>query len=109
MPHARVADPQTSHDAANSVGRITETQEVILVILRHGGLTDTEIVELYHKASVDSPALVPRASDSGIRSRRAELTARGFIKDSGRRAKLASGRQAIVWERVSGVKATWHR
>jgi len=38
-----------------------------------------------------------RASDSGIRSRRSELTAQGLIVDTGDRVKMESGRMSIVW------------
>ena len=93
---ARITDPTTSHSAAASVEGITETQAVILRLLEVPG-TDTDLVNRYHQAWFTERDTVPRASDSGIRSRRAELVALGLVKDSGERALTPSGRQAIVW------------
>ena len=92
MPHARTTDPQTSHEAADSVQNLTETQEYILKALVRPR-TDVDIVEIYRNFKY-----APRASESGIRSRRAELVAAGLIEDSGERRKLPSGRNAIVWK-----------
>lgn len=100
MPYARLTDPQTSHDAAKSVSNVTQTQQAILTILRHGGMTDTELVSWYQDLARVAPEQAPRASESGIRSRRAELVAKGLVKDSGRAVKLPSGRMATVWELV---------
>lgn len=90
---ARVTDPVTSHEAAESVDRITETQEFILRALRRPR-PDVELVEAYRNYKS-----APRASESGIRSRRAELVDRGLVVDTGRRVRLDSGRYAIVWGR----------
>lgn len=91
MPSARKTDPTTSHQAAGSVQNITATQEHILKALVRPG-TDLDIVERYSNLKTS-----PRASESGIRSRRAELVAIGLVKDSGERKRLPSGRNAIVW------------
>jgi hypothetical protein len=45
-------------------------------------------------------ATAPMASDQGIKSRRAELVAEGFVEDSGKRVILPSGRKSIVWRKV---------
>jgi hypothetical protein len=92
MAKARHSDPQTSHDAAESVKDITKTQAFILKALRKP-LTDVALVDVYRAYKT-----APRASESGIRSRRAELVKRGQVIDTGRRVKLASGRHAIVWQ-----------
>lgn len=96
-PIARTTDPATSHAAAASVNDVTLTQYAILVLLRDQDMTDQELVEAYHAAWYIDPVTVPRASDSGIRSRRAELVARGLVVDTGNRTRTASGRQAILW------------
>lgn len=91
MPGARRFDPQTSHDAANTVQDVKETQRIIMDMLKLGPKNDIDIImaiKYFHG---------PIASDSGIRSRRAELVQRGLVKDSGVREKLASGRLSIVW------------
>jgi hypothetical protein len=94
MPHARHTDPHTSHEASRSVGNITATQEYILKALTRPA-TDVDLVERYQNLRN-----APRASESGIRSRRSELVAAGLVKDSGARVRLASGRNAIVWQRA---------
>ena len=95
MVKARVSDPVTSHDAAESVDRVTETQENVLKALRRPRV-DVELVEAYRAFK-----RAPRASKSGIRSRRAELVDRGLVVDTGRRVRLESGRFAIVWGRAN--------
>jgi hypothetical protein len=94
MAHARNTDPITSHEAAASVNDITKTQEFILKALVRPR-TDIDLVEAYRNLK-----LAPRASESGIRSRRAELVRAGLIMDTGERVKLASGRNAIVWAKA---------
>jgi hypothetical protein len=93
MPNARKTDPHTSHDAARSVDHITDTQLYILQALSRPR-TDIQLVEAYSKL-----VKAPNASESGIRSRRAELVRKGKVVDSGIRQVLPSGRMAIVWAR----------
>ena len=103
MANARLTDPETSHQAAASVDNITATQTAILKLLGAFPMTDEELVLHYDqqiRMGADSYDF-PRASASGIRTRRAELVQLGFVKDSGQRAKMASGRNAIVWEHVN--------
>jgi len=92
MASARHTDPSTSHEAAMTVGRITETQEFILKALKRPA-TDVDLLERYRNYKT-----APYASESGIRSRRAELVKQGLVVDTGKRARLASGRNAIVWK-----------
>ena len=92
---ARNFDPKTSHDAAASVDNITATQEYVLKALRKPR-ADVELVEVYRRFKTS-----PRASESGIRSRRAELVDRGLVVDTGKRVRLESGRFAIVWGRAN--------
>ena len=95
MPRARNTDPVTSDLAAESVKNVTETQSFILRCLKRGR-PDHELVEAYRAYKT-----APYASESGIRSRRAELVERGMVRDSGRRTTTESGRKAIVWELTS--------
>lgn len=97
MPHARTTDPATSHEAARSVTNLTATQAAVLFILQFP-MSDERLVDSYY--SMSGAGLAPNASPSGIRSRRAELTARGLIEDTGDRERLSSGRHAIVWRTV---------
>ena len=93
MPKARRTDPQTSHDAAESVERVTDTQLYILQALRRPR-TDIQLIEAYRAIGK-----APQASESGIRTRRAELVRKGLVVDAGIKQVLPSGRMAIVWAR----------
>jgi hypothetical protein len=88
---ARRTDPITSHLAADSVDNVTATQAFILRCLKRPR-NDVELVSAYNAYKT-----APRASESGIRSRRAELVDRGLVVDTGARVKLTSGRYSIVW------------
>jgi hypothetical protein len=92
MAKARKTDPSTSHQAAASVRNVTDTQKAILKALKRG-LTDNDLLVAYRNLRK-----APQASDSGIRSRRAELVAQELVADTGKRVKLPSGRNAIVWK-----------
>jgi hypothetical protein len=96
MPHARNTDPQTSHDAAKAVNEVTRTKKAILSLLRTHQ-SDMQLVANYTKLVSQNKA--PKASESGIRSRRAELVKLGLVKDTGKRDLSASNRQMIVWGR----------
>lgn len=98
MPHARATDPQTSHDAAESVKNLSATQLIILSLLEIPQ-TDEELVKNYNNLRKENPTIVPRASQSGIRSRRAELFQADRVVPVGY-ALTESGRRAIVWERA---------
>jgi hypothetical protein len=89
---SRNTDPDTSHLAARSQSEIkmTEVRTAIHQLLwaHRDGLTDAQIAALYQG---------PRASASGLRTRRAELVAVGMVEDSGQRALTESNRKAIIW------------
>lgn len=89
---ARDTDPDTSREAARSVTDLTERRAAVLATLRRlGSGTDADIAWAY-------PRDAPRQSPSGLRTRRSELVAAGLVRDSGLRARMESGRRAIVWE-----------
>jgi hypothetical protein len=90
MPHARTTDPETSHEAAQSVTNITPLKHEILQRLVTP-MTDTD---LYQLLRTNSRLIV---TESGVRSRRSELVQAGLVRDTGERVKLATGRNAIVW------------
>ena len=95
---ARTSDPETSRLAAQSVTRLTEKQTAVLRLMRvaRHGMTDHGLVALYTAQAGEGRC--PRQSESGIRTRRAELVARGRVVDTGTRVRLASGRSAVVWK-----------
>jgi hypothetical protein len=93
MPFARNTDPETSHEAAETVDAVTETKQYILEALKQPR-NDYDMIQTF-RSMLGSP----QVSDQSIRSRRAELVDSGMIEDSGERAKMPSGRWSIVWER----------
>ena len=98
MANWRKTDPDTSRDAALSVSEqtITKTQVFILKALRRPR-TDQELVEVFRKFKT-----APWASESGIRSRRAELVQRGLVTVVGE-SKTASGRRTYVWQSTGNI------
>lgn len=94
--HARSTDPQTSHDAAARISNFTNVAMGILeTLIEYGPMHDEKLIAKFREYC---PSV--KASDSGIRSRRAELVGYGELRDSGDRAKTKSGRDSIVWEIV---------
>tara|TARA_S200002703_G_C3790118_1_gene243824 strand:- start:1453 stop:1845 length:393 start_codon:yes stop_codon:yes gene_type:complete len=83
---SRVLDPETSRQGPTPL-TMNKTRQVVLDVLRVRPLTDTELVA----------ALRGRMSDSGARTRRAELVRMGKVRDSGRRLRSPSGRMNVVW------------
>lgn len=96
MPHARITDPVTSHLAAQSVTneQVTKTQQAILKILRNEPLSDEQIVTRYRAGFVAGE--FGFASESGIRTRRAELVSKGLLKSVGI-TKTRANRATQLW------------
>ncbi len=91
-PAARRTDPETSHDAAKSVKDLGFSHRRIYTLFqKYGPMTDTSLRRVYR-----DEWLMP-ISESGLRTRRNELTVMELVVDTGARQKLASGRQSIVW------------
>jgi hypothetical protein len=98
--HARTTDPHTSHEAAASVINITLTQTYILGILA-APMSDEHLVNTYKDLARLDP-LMPWASESGIRSRRAELAKRNMVEIVGHEYTRAN-RKTHVWQTVKGT------
>lgn len=85
----RTEDPDTSREAAESiVEKRTKLQRVVEEYAKRigpVGFTDQQLSTFFGTAG------------STYRTRRAELTDRGTILDSGLRSVAASGRRMIVW------------
>jgi ribosomal protein L37AE/L43A len=94
--HARGTDPKTSHEAAASLDPETlrETQrEVLELFERYGPMADIDLLrQAEHMGSKQSP--------SGLRTRRHELTEKGFLRASGNYI-VNKHRRHIEWELVS--------
>lgn len=100
MPNARNTDPETSHEAADSVDKIRQRQAEVETLLRiYGPLTDNEIAVAHELQSVAArkagKPLLPQA-ESGLRTRRSELVAHGRVV---RRDFVLNerGRRVSVW------------
>ncbi len=98
--HARKSDPVTSHQAAAKITNPGPVRDKILHVLGNCPRTDEQIAERY-SLCVEKFGW-PKCSPSGLRSRRSELVALGFVEDSGKTDKTAMGNDAIVWRLVSG-------
>lgn len=99
MPHARSTDPQTSHDAARSVSNLKIVQDKICELLTTPK-TDSALIHDYERLED-----APRASQSGLRTRRAELVDAGRVRATGDYETLPSGRRATLWVAVGDVTA----
>lgn len=94
--HARRTDPETSHQAADSVLHLTDRRKAVLECLRLcGAMTDEQIEWNYRFRQITYAW--PQQSVSGLRTRRSELVRMGLVEDSGKRVRLSTGRMAIVW------------
>ena len=103
VAHARQTDPETSHAAAESISvdDLRASQKAVLGVLYiapQGRANFDALISLYETCRARRPDIYPRQSVSGIRTRVAELRDAGYVRDSGERVTLPSGRKAIVWE-----------
>lgn len=94
MAVARKTDPQTSHDAADSVVEVTDTQYKIWSLLRKP-MSDEALVLAFRARGWFG-------SDSGIRSRRKDLVDLGVVVAKSY-ATTRAGRRTIVWGRDGGI------
>jgi len=81
---------------------------VLACLHRNGPMTDERLIDRY-AAMVGHPmtwhgttTVVPRQSDSGIRTRRAELVRRSKVKASGK-TRVSSGGLATVWKAIDAT------
>jgi hypothetical protein len=98
---ARTGDPSTSHAAAASLTAdvLRRSQADVLAVLREiGPSTDTELVDAYIARALAEK--VSGQSESGVRTRRKELVRAQEVVDTGRRERLPSGRNSIIWSAV---------
>lgn len=105
--HARRSDPDTSKHAArqghDDRPTLTASRSAVLSALRAAGpSTDEALVAFYRVEQAREGSLLPRQSDSGIRSRRAELVDARLVVDTGERRPTVSGRPSKVW-RAAGT------
>lgn len=99
-PHrSRAGDPETSRAAGRSVSRatMTDVQKVVYFLIhREGPLSDEQLIALYREKQEAPGTRLPSATDSSIRTRRAELADAKLLVVAGQ-TKTASGRSANTW------------
>lgn len=97
---ARHSDPATSHAAAASVGdadTLTEKQRAVLRLMpTDRAVTDPQILLAHHAARRTVPREAPKQSESGLRTRRAELVAFGLVEAAGA-VRGETGRTFTTW------------
>jgi hypothetical protein len=91
---ARRTDPETSHEAAESLSglKLTEDQKAVLLSLKANGPSCDQ--DIFLNLTENSY----RISPSGARTRRKELCRLGNVEFSGHFAKLRSGRRSRIWK-----------
>lgn len=95
-PHTRTGDPATSFEAAESVGDMRVNLQAVLAALAGRGepMSDEQLLEVY--ADGVAEGFLPPQSESGIRSRRAELVELGLVIQAGCGTN-SGGRRVNVW------------
>lgn len=89
----RSTDPETSHDAAASTTEdaLRRTQMDVLGLFQfHGAMSDEDMIARGAAAGI-------KQSTSGMRTRRSELVAMGYLVDSGLKGRTKTGRNTILW------------
>lgn len=99
---SRASDPSTSRSAAASVKGMTDKRKFVLDLFKaKRSMTDEELVREYN--AVASKKGWDQQSESGLRSRRAELVALGMLapgkmRDGNPLVTIgANGRKRTVW------------
>lgn len=89
---ARRDDPETSHEAARSLGDVRDSQrEVLRLLVQHGPMTDEQIERRARESG-------SRQTVSGLRTRRRELVDGGLVGWAGRWSINKNGNRTRVWE-----------
>lgn len=91
----RHTDPATSVEAAERLtpDKLTKNQRAVLeCFMRHGDMADSQLIERYNHAV---PLRWKPQSDSGLRTRRKELTDGGLLEEKGRVKIKPHGAQTI--------------
>lgn len=105
VAHARSTDPSTSQIAALKVSsNLSENQQSVLEAFIEGGaMTDVELVRFYQ--SNTGSFFWPLQSESGLRTRRKELTDVGLIVNTLRKIRVDGHGLSIVWDLAPDQRA----
>ena len=101
VAHARINDPETSHEAAASIPDVSQLQQRLMylfTVAKDAGdysLTDEELVAYYSR--MRKSVGWSRATDQSIRSRRAELVTKGYVVFNGDYGITVNGRRTRAW------------
>jgi hypothetical protein len=96
---ARIHDPHSSHEAADSLADshlFSSQEEVWFLLASFGPLADHELVAR-HEEQVATLAYPRRFQPQRLRTARNELYRQGRVVKTGKRALTPSGRHAIIW------------
>jgi hypothetical protein len=94
-PHARSADPETSHESAALLtdSYLARYQRMVLGYIRaRGKVAHFQIADYFSAQGYP---------DDVIRPRVAELRRKGLVRDSTERGLSPAGRKVILWEAVT--------
>jgi len=92
VAHARNSDPETSHEAAESVEVVKNQLYVLAVFSQICPCTDKTLVATYPRVSEHTQ------SESGIRTRRKELVDKGIVRWTGELVRGDTNRRERVWD-----------
>jgi hypothetical protein len=96
---ARIHDPATSHEAADSLADshlFSSQDEVWFLLASFGPLADHELVAR-HEEQVANLTYPRRFQPQRLRTARSELYRLGRVVKTGKTTDTPSGRKAIVW------------
>lgn len=92
----REGDPETSRIAAASIGNLSENQRAVMLVLRvlAQPVLDERLIKEYQR--MKKALRLPDQSESGLRSRRAEL-GKGGLLVQGEDKKMSTGGVGRTW------------
>lgn len=92
----RQGDPEESYSAAASTGNLTVNQRSVMTLMRVLGkpVLDEELIKAYERHR--KALLLPEQSESGLRSRRSELSNAGLLTQ-GESKKMTTGGTGRTW------------
>lgn len=102
-PATKAFHPETSRSAARRAGELATEKQLAVLALFHiyGHLNDEDLVNVYRRkqralGDVGKLALLPMQTDSGIRSRRAELVELRYLEYAGYKTIMSTNGEGRV-------------
>jgi hypothetical protein len=100
MAKARSTDPETSHEAGESIRDVSITQATVLeLFIEHTSLTDLQLEQVYNTEATKRSWKTQ--TPQSLRSRRSELVTKGHLEFSGAWGESPTGLRARIWKVVS--------